>query len=93
MPTPEHADAAAARSAGGLLDWVLTTDPKQRLRITRSLMSSLVFVICVGLIVYCSVIGLMVPSEGALLATLIFVSCTGFYVAMRTGWNLRFADP
>lgn len=74
-------------------DWALTSDPKQRLRITRSLMSSLVFVICVGLIVYCSIIGLMQPREGVWLASLIFISCTGFYVAMRTGWNLRFADP
>ncbi|MFN4265793.1 MAG: GGDEF domain-containing protein [Aquabacterium sp.] len=75
------------------LDLVLTTDPKQRLRITRSLMSTLVFVICVGLIIYCSIIGLMDPAHGTVLASLIALSSTGFYIAMRTGWNLRFSDP
>mgnify|MGYP000042833490 CR=1 FL=1 len=45
------------------LDLVLSTDPKQRLRITRSLMSTLVFVICVGLIIYCSIIGLMASTS------------------------------
>lgn len=75
------------------LDRFLSTDPKQRLRITRSLMSTLVFVICVGLIIYCSFIGLVDPAHGAALASVIAVSCTGFYIAMRTGWNLRFSDP
>jgi len=72
---------------------VFTLDPKQRLRITRSLMSALVFVVCVGLIVYCSYIGLMNPVHGAMLGSVIAVSCSGFYVALRSGWNLRFSDP
>lgn len=75
------------------LDWLLTADPKQRLRITRSLLSSLVFFICVGMIIYCSIIGVMDPVEGSVLAGLIFVSCVGFYLAMRVGWNLRMSDP
>lgn len=76
-----------------LVDWVFTTDPKQRLRITRSLMSTLVFVISVGLIVYGSIIGLLQSHEGAVLAAGIAVSCSGFYLALRTGWSLRFSDP
>ena len=76
-----------------LLAIVFTRDPKQRLRITRSLMSALVFVVCVGLIIYCSYIGVMVPVQGALLGGVIALSCTGFYVALRSGWNLRFSDP
>lgn len=76
-----------------LLAAVFTRDPKQRLRITRSLMSALVFVVCVGLIIYCSYIGVMVPAHGALLGGVIALSCTGFYVALRSGWNLRFSDP
>lgn len=92
--TPAADETDARRTAGQKwLDRVLTTDPKQRLRITRSLLSTLVFVICVALIVYCSMIGLMVPRLGAALAGLIFVSCSGFYVAMRSGWNLRLSDP
>ena len=76
-----------------LLAAVFTRDPKQRLRITRSLMSALVFVVCVGLIIYCSYIGVMAPAHGALLGGVIALSCTGFYVALRSGWNLRFSDP
>lgn len=76
-----------------LLAMVFTRDPKQRLRITRSLMSALVFVVCVGLIIYCSYIGVMVPAHGALLGGVIALSCTGFYAALRSGWNLRFSDP
>ena len=78
---------------GRLQDLIFSTDPKQRLRITRSLMSALVFVVCVGLIVYGSLIGVMNPRHGVLLAGLIAVSCTGFYVALRSGFNLRFSDP
>ncbi|HET8870631.1 MAG TPA: GGDEF domain-containing protein [Aquabacterium sp.] len=87
---------SAARSASfseRFLDWVLSTDPKQRLRITRSLMSALVFFISVGLIAYGSIVGLMDPRSGSVLAGVIALSCTGFYAALRSGWNLRFSDP
>jgi diguanylate cyclase (GGDEF)-like protein len=76
-----------------LMALLFTRDPKQWLRITRSLMSALVFVVCVGVIIYCSCIGVMEPAYGALLGGLIALSCTGFYVALRSGWNLRFSDP
>jgi diguanylate cyclase (GGDEF)-like protein len=75
------------------LAWLFTSDPKQRLRITRSLQSALVFLICVGLIIYCSLIGVMRPREGGILGSLIFISCTSFYLVLRFGLNLRFADP
>lgn len=71
----------------------MTTDSKQRLRITRSLMSALMFFISVGLIVYGSIVGLMDPHGGTILASLIAVSCSGFYAALRSGWNQRFSDP
>jgi diguanylate cyclase (GGDEF)-like protein len=76
-----------------LMALLFTRDPKQWLRITRSLMSALFFVVCVGVIIYCSCIGVMEPAYGALLGGLIALSCTGFYVALRSGWNLRFSDP
>jgi diguanylate cyclase (GGDEF)-like protein len=96
VPAGDEIDAELTRVRSPwqrLGDLVFTTDPKQRLRITRSLMSASVFVVCVGLIVYCSYIGLMQPEDGFLLASCIFVSCTGFYVALRTGFNRRFRDP
>lgn len=72
---------------------IFTSDPRQRVRIMRSLLSALVFVICVGLIVYCSKVGLMRPQDGIVLASCIFVSSTGFYLVLRSGYNLRFKDP
>lgn len=72
---------------------ILSSDRKQRLRITRSLLSSLVFVICVGLIAYAVQIGMMNPTQGIVLSALILVSNVAFYVTLRSGLNLRFADP
>lgn len=92
MSLTDNAPAPASLWAS-FLDRVLSTDPKQRLRIVRSLMSALVFVVCVGLIVYCSIIGIMNPAHGWVLAGLIAVSCTAFYAALRSGWNQRFSDP
>lgn len=91
--SPSALGAQPASLQASLMAAVFTLDPKQRLRITRSLMSALVFVVCVGLIVYCSYIGLMNPVHGAMLGSVIAVSCSGFYVALRSGWNLRFSDP
>jgi len=72
---------------------VLGTDRAQRLRIVRSLLSALVFVVCVGLITYASVLGIMDPHEGRILGTCILASNVGFYVALRSGFNLRFSEP
>ena len=91
--SPSALGAQPASLQANLMAAVFTLDPKQRLRSTRSLMSALVFVVCVGLIVYCSYIGLMNPVHGAMLGSVIAVSCSGFYVALRSGWNLRFSDP
>lgn len=72
---------------------VLGIDRPQRLRIIRSLLSALVFVVCVGLITYASVLGIMDPREGRILATCILASNLGFYLALRSGFNLRFSEP
>jgi diguanylate cyclase (GGDEF)-like protein len=78
---------------GKLAALFLTADPLQRLRIRRSLLSVWVFVVCVGLIAYAIFMGIMDPHEGAILTSAIVVSCAGFYLALRSGLNLRFADP
>ena len=78
---------------GHLADWLLTTDRQQRLRILRALLSFWVFVVCLGLIAHGTYAGIMETRAGAMLAGAIVLSCTGFYLALRTGFNLRFADP
>lgn len=80
-------------SADKLAALFLTTDRQQRVRITRSLLSASVFVVCVGLIAYATWRGIMNPQEGAVLASGIVVSSIAFYVALRSGFNLRFAEP
>ena len=76
-----------------LFDAVLSENRQQRLRITRSLMAGMVFSICLGVIFYLAAIGYINPQHGAILGVCILVSCGGFYIALRTGFNLRFAEP
>ena len=56
-------------SADKLAALFLTTDRQQRVRITRSLLSASVFVVCAGLIAYATWRGIMNPQEGAVLAS------------------------
>lgn len=71
----------------------LTSLSEQRTRIVRSLWSALVVVMCVGLIAYAIHTDLMEPVEGWALSCAMIASNLAFYMALRTGFNLRFADP
>ena len=83
-----------ARLPGARLGALLVTnDPHQRIRILRSMLSALAFFICVGLIFYAIRLGIMDPHEGRTLAACILVSNIGFYIVLRSGLNLRFAEP
>jgi diguanylate cyclase (GGDEF)-like protein len=81
------------RSGGRLGALLVTHDPLQRIRIMRSLLSAVAFFICVGLIFYAIDLGIMVPHEGRMLAAGILVSNISFYAVLRSGLNLRFAEP
>lgn len=71
----------------------LGTERKQRIRIIQSLLSSLVFLVCVGLIVYLTSIHVMEPIKGWFLSGGILISNLIFYLALRSGINLRFTEP
>ncbi|MGH6649395.1 GGDEF domain-containing protein [Aquabacterium sp.] len=71
----------------------LTTDRAQRTRIVRSLWSVALIAICVGLIAYAVQSRLVAPQEGELLSGLMLASSLVFYIALRSGFNRRFADP
>ena len=95
-PTPsinEEISAPQKTFVKTLVDAVLGKNRQQRLRITRSLIAAMVFFICVGVIFYLSAIGQIIPQQGAILSACILVSCGGFYIALRSGFNLRFAEP
>lgn len=89
----EEVSAPQKTFVNTLIDAVLGKKRQQRLRIARSLMAGMVFSICIGVIFYLSVIGQIIPQQGAILSGCIVVSCIGFYTALRTGFNLRFAEP
>ncbi len=76
-----------------LLNAVLGTDPQQRVRVSRALMAA--FVYAMGCLL-CE-FGLrqwQLPPMGVRLCQLSSVlAASGMYLAVRTGWSLRFADP
>ena len=92
----ESPNANGARPAGfskKLIVFFLTDERKQRIRIIHSLLSSLIFLICLGLIAYLTSIGVMDPLKGQILSSGILISNLFFYLALRSGINLRFAEP
>ncbi|MFL6675742.1 MAG: GGDEF domain-containing protein [Massilia sp.] len=78
---------------GRLGDTVLSLDPKQRRCLTVLLLASMVTTIAIGLAVYGALLAILRPAEVALLALLSLATMTGFYIAIRSGWNQRRADP
>jgi diguanylate cyclase (GGDEF)-like protein len=76
-----------------LNDWLLSTDRKQRLRITRSLMAANVFVACIFLQVYAAWVGFMEVADVKHLSGAIGVNIVFWYAMLRSGLNQRFADP
>ncbi len=74
-------------------DVILGNEPKQRLRIYRSLMAASVYLICVGLQLYACFVGFMNWDDAARLSGLIVLNVLWWYGVLRSGYNLRFADP
>lgn len=80
-------------SAQRIADAVFSTDPKQRLRITRSLMAANVYVIYLALQAYACWAGFVSPFDAALLTLAVLAYVIVVYVCLRTGLNLRFREP
>ncbi|TAK96601.1 MAG: GGDEF domain-containing protein [Aquabacterium sp.] len=76
-----------------LNDLLLTTDRKQRLRITRSLMAANVFIACCFLQIYAWWVGYMEAEDVKRLCSVILVNIVVWYLVLRTGLNMRFEDP
>lgn len=75
-----------------LSEVVFGTDPKQRLRITRSLMAANVYVICVILQGYAYAVGFMDWGDVLRLSGAIVFNVVWWYGVLRSGVNLRFKD-
>ncbi|HEX5371828.1 MAG TPA: GGDEF domain-containing protein [Aquabacterium sp.] len=76
-----------------IADLLLGTEPKQRLRIYRSLMAASVYLVCVALQGYACLAGFMHWTSAAILSSLIVLNILFWYGVMRSGFNLRFEDP
>ena len=73
--------------------WLLSGNPKQRLRIKRSLLAANVFGACALMAVYAAWMGFMADSDVQLLTGAIVLNCALWYTILRSGLNLRFSDP
>ncbi|MEY4766940.1 MAG: hypothetical protein RI907_3613, partial [Pseudomonadota bacterium] len=76
-----------------LATWIFTADRKQRLRIQRSLLAAVVFVACCFLQVYACWMGYMLAEDVQRLSGAIVLNVVFWYGVLRSGLNLRFADP
>ena len=73
--------------------WLLSADPYQRLCLRYWLLTSRLYVVMLALQAYSASFGLMNPMHLAWLSA--FASCgiLAFFVAIRSGWSKRLADP
>jgi diguanylate cyclase len=90
---PAHAPLAMTSFTRRLGDVLLGTDPKQRLRISRSLTAASVYLICVALMGYACLTGFMAWREAIELSAAILLNVLIWYGVLRSGLNKRFADP
>lgn len=91
FPDTTDVDGVGAASLG---TWIFTRDPKQRLRIRRSLHATLIFCVYTALLFYTVSIG-FTRFDHALWLSLWMGGCSlAAYVLIRTGLNRRFfKDP
>ncbi len=74
-------------------DLVLTTDFKQRRRVAMVLTTAVLYLACITLFGYGVVFGIFEASRIGLSVTLITLTALTFFILIRSGFNLRFAEP
>lgn len=75
-----------------ITDIAFGSEPKQRLRIKRTLMAANVYLICVVLQAYAWSIGYMNRDAVMMLSSAILINVVWWYGFLRAGLNLRFKD-
>lgn len=93
--SPHMADRRAPPSGatGALARLVLDDDPRQQIRIARSLTSMLMYVVCLGIAEYCLQQDMADRTATRLLQCSMIGWMAVVYGTLRSGLNLRFADP
>lgn len=74
-------------------DLILTRDSLQRRRVGMVLMTGVLYLACLAMIAYGIIFGLIDAAAIRLSSILIFLTPVVFLVIVRSGLNLRFADP
>ena len=72
---------------------VLTNDFRQRRRLTVVLMTACVYMICTAILIYGAVVGIFSTKWATALAGGGVITSTSFLIVIRSGFNLRFAEP
>lgn len=76
-----------------LADWVLGPEGPQRFNTKVSATGLATYVPCMLLVVYCGWAGLMDPQLVVPIVVAMLAMMAGFFLALRSGWSRRFADP
>ena len=87
------APAGSASIGQRLADLVLTRDFQQRRRVAMVLTTAVLYLACLALFAYGVVFDLFPASRIRLSAILIGVTAVLFFALVRSGLNLRFAEP
>ncbi len=74
-------------------DLILTTDFQQRRRVAMVLTTAILYAACIVLYGYGVVFGIFELSRIRLSVILITVTAVSFFIIIRSGLNLRFAEP
>jgi diguanylate cyclase (GGDEF)-like protein len=74
-------------------DWVFGSDRKQRIRIRRTLLASSIYLLAALGQWWSAELGLSQPHLAQAMTLCLLPGMLGFFLLMRSGWNLHFADP
>lgn len=85
--------APPSGARGVLARALLDDDPKQQIRISRSLTAMLMYVVCLGIAEYCLLRGMADPIATRLLQGGLIAWMAIVYATLRSRLNLRFPDP
>jgi len=76
-----------------LADWLLTTDPKQRIRMAMAGFASLLMLCCTAIVNLLAVAGLARQDWVGWWTLFTVAGLVALMVAIRSGWSLRLRDP
>ena len=95
LPLATDQDPEQTRRGLGasLMDLLFTSDRGQQRCLRALAISTMVYIVCIGILVYGSIQGLFNPGPVRVLGWIMAGSVLLFYLLIRSGVNLRFSEP